>query len=317
MKKRRLLIAVVTAMAMAVLLSKPAFHDAYAKSYKEEDVITSITVLQEGDRLLFPEWAPKTQAMFVRYLNEKGHVQKNIKVEAGKDYEIPAYDDLELNDPIPAGNEFSGWVVAVKPLKQFNSLYWDLTRCTEPVATPEPTDTPTPEPTDTPTTAPNPTDTPTTAPNPTDTPTTAPELTDTPTTAPNPTDTPTTAPIPTSAPTAVPTAAPTAMPTQTPAAVVPTAVPTVAPTAVPTSAPTLAPTVVPTAAPTAVPSPVPTATPEPDIQNTVISQAGTYQLQPYIMYLLKGGITHVEGDITSYANPISFTVDSSSAYTFY
>lgn len=353
MKKRRLLIAVTTAMAMVILLSKPAFLNVYAKSYKPEEITIVSTVLQEGDKLLFPEWGYKTQGMLVRYFNEKNALQQNVNVEPGEDYVIPAYESLDISDPLPAGQKFAGWSVTLKP-EQSGGMQWDLRRCLRPE--PEETSKPTqaPEPTDTPTTAPEPTDTPTTAPVPTDTPTTAPEPTDTPTTAPVPTDTPTTAPVPTAAPTAtavpttapvataVPTTAPTAAPTAT---AVPTTVPTAAPTAtavpttapvvtavpttapIPTDVPTTAP--VPTQTPTAVPQPtttpdstpaptlVPTPTPEPDIPNTVISQAGTYELQPYMIYLLKGSVSHVEGDITNYANPISFTVSSSGTYTFY
>ena len=315
MKKRRLLIAVTTAMAMVILLSKPAFLNVYAKSYKPEEITIVSTVLQEGDKLLFPEWGYKTQGMLVRYFNEKNALQQNVNVEPGEDYVIPAYESLEISDPIPAGQKFAGWSVTLKP-EQSGGMQWDLQRCLRPE--PEETSKPTqaPEPTDTPTTAPEPTDTPTTAPVPTDTPTTAPEPTDTPTTAPVPTDTPTTAPVPTAAPTAtaVPTTAPvaTTVPTTAP---IPTNVPTTAP--VPTQTPTAVPQ--PTTTPDSTPAPtlVPTQTPEPDIPNTVISQAGTYELQPYMIYLLKGSVSHVEGDITNYANPISFTVNSSGTYTFY
>ena len=382
MKKRRLLIALATALALVIPLSKPAPLNVYAEAYQENDV-TASTILQEGDKLLFPAWAPKTQGMLIRYFNEKSEVRQTVNARSGEDYVIPDYDSLNISDPIPTGKKFAGWSVIGKPNSQSSELQWDLKRCLEaaPDPTPEPTDQPEPteepNPTDTPTIAPEPTDTPTTAPAPTDTPTTAPISTAVPTIAPTavPTALPTVVPtgMPTQAPTAVPTAVPTAKPTEVPTPVptfaptaVPTVIPTVAPTGMPTQAPTAVPTVVPTVVPTAVPtdkpaviptpaptlaptavptaiptaaptetpvqipttaptvSPstpaptlVPTPTPEPDIPNTVISQAGTYELQPYIMYLLKGGITHVEGDITNYANPISFTVDSSSVYTFY
>ena len=87
----------------------------------------------------------------------------------------------------------------------------------EPIAEPEPTDTPIPEPTDTPT--PEPTATPT--PEPTATPT--PEPTATPTPEPTATPTPEPTATPTPEPTATPTPEPTATPTPTPS---PTPVPT-------------------------------------------------------------------------------------------
>ena len=119
----------------------------------------------------------------------------------------------------------------------------------EPIAEPEPTDTPIPEPTDTPT--PEPTATPT--PEPTATPT--PEPTATPT--PEPTATPT--PEPTATPTPEPTATPTPEPTATPTPE-PTATPTPEPTATPTPEPTATPTPEPTATPTPTPSPTPVPT---------------------------------------------------------
>ncbi len=111
----------------------------------------------------------------------------------------------------------------------------------EPIAEPEPTDTPIPEPTDTPT--PEPTATPT--PEPTATPT------------PEPTATPT--PEPTATPTPEPTATPTPEPTATPTPE-PTATPTPEPTATPTPEPTATPTPEPTATPTPTPSPTPVPT---------------------------------------------------------
>ena len=103
----------------------------------------------------------------------------------------------------------------------------------EPIAEPEPTDTPIPEPTDTPT------------PEPTATPT------------PEPTATPT--PEPTATPTPEPTATPTPEPTATPTPE-PTATPTPEPTATPTPEPTATPTPEPTATPTPTPSPTPVPT---------------------------------------------------------
>ena len=95
----------------------------------------------------------------------------------------------------------------------------------EPIAEPEPTDTPIPEPTDTPT--------------------------------PEPTATPT--PEPTATPTPEPTATPTPEPTATPTPE-PTATPTPEPTATPTPEPTATPTPEPTATPTPTPSPTPVPT---------------------------------------------------------
>lgn len=51
-------------------------------------------------------------------------------------------------------------------------------------------------------------------------------------------------------------------------------------------------------------------------ERNVISTVGSWKLEEGEEYHLQGGITHVDGDPTTYANPITFTVSQTKSYTF-
>ena len=329
-RKVRMIVAAVCTIAVAGLFFKPDHVNVYAKSYGVEQVVVSETVVDAGDVLMVPTlW--ETDGMHIYFFSDEGESLKNVSVAEGQNYTIPSYT-ATMFSPIPDGYKFAGWRVDGKPDELGNNS-WKLLRVLAPVEPGENTPVPSAKPTPVETEVPTDTPTPVVTEAPTDTPT--PIVTEAPISTISPTPVVTEEPLPTQAPivTEEPaqTTAPvvTEAPTQTSAPVQTTApVVTEAPTQ--TSAPvqTTAPVV--TEAPSPMQTPAataePTITPEPtntpdvpgeDIDSTVIKSAGAYQLQPMIKYSLQGGVSHVEGDITLYANPIEFTVEAGGLFQFY
>ncbi len=335
-RKVRMMVAAVCTIAVAGLFFKPDHVNVYAKSYGVEQVVVSETVVDAGDILMVPT-AWETDGMHIYFFSEKGESLKNVTIDKGQNYTIPSYT-ATMFSTIPDGYKFAGWRVDGKPDDLGNNS-WKLLRVLTPVESSENTPVPSAKPTPVETEVPTDTPTPIVTEEPTDMPT--PIVTEAP--ADTPTPIVTEAPISTIAPTPVvteepmPTQAPivTEEPTQTSAPVV-TEAPTQTSAPVQTTAPvvteaptqTSAPVV--TESPSPTPTPVataePTITPEPtqtpdvpgeDIDSTVIKSAGAYQLKPMIKYSLQGGISHVEGDITHYANPIEFTVEAGGLFQFY
>lgn len=115
-------------MAAIAMLAGTVMPDVHAGSvYRAEDVTLGVTIVYEGDQLVYPTWGEiATQGMQIRYLDATGNVIGNDSTSDKSSYTIPTYSELGLNAPLPDGVTTASWRVTVAPTQEPEQIRWDL-----------------------------------------------------------------------------------------------------------------------------------------------------------------------------------------------